>query len=166
MGTFSKSFASAGEYIASDKKTLSLLRNNSYSYVYWNALPPVAAQQIISCLEIINSPEGERKIAQLRKNSISLRTKLIDAGCHVLWDIESPVILVMIYHLAKIKDISRLCLKNGVTIVVVGFPACSIEDCRIRICISAGHTDADIERGFKVTIDDLRQTDCIFQNAF
>ena len=47
-------------------------------------MSPVADQQIISCLEIINSPEGERKIAQLRKNSISLRTKLIDAGCHVL----------------------------------------------------------------------------------
>ena len=165
MGTFSKSFASAGGYIASDKKTISLLRNNAYSYVYGNAMSPVAAQQIISCLEIIDSPEGKRKIAQLRKNSISLRTKFIDAGCHVLGDLESPVIPVMIYHPAKIKDISRICLKNGVAIVVVGYPACPIDACRIRFCVSAGHTDEDIEKGFKVTIDALRQTDCIFQNT-
>ena len=53
MGTFSKSFASAGGYIASDKKTISFLRNNSYSWVYGNPMSPVAAQQIISCLEMI-----------------------------------------------------------------------------------------------------------------
>ena len=165
MGTFSKSFASAGGYIASDKKTISLLRNNSYSYLYGNPMSPVAAQQIISCLEIIKSPEGLQKIMKLKKNSISLRTKFIDAGCHVLGDLESPVIPVMIYHPAKIKDISRICLKNGVAIVVVGFPACPIDACRIRFCVSAGHTDEDIEKGFQVTIDALRQTDCIFQNA-
>ena len=165
MGTFSKSFASAGGYIASDKKTISLLRNNSYSYVYGNPMSPVAAQQIVSCLEIINSPEGRRKIAQLRKNSISLRTKFIDAGCHVLGDLESPVIPVMVYHPAKLKDISRICLKNGVAIVVVGYPACPIDACRIRFCISAGHTDEDIEKGFQVTLDALKQTDCIFQNT-
>ena len=165
MGTFSKSFASAGGYIASDKKTISLLRNNSYSYVYGNPMSPVAAQQIISCMEIIKLPEGKRKIAQLRKNSIALRTKFIDAGCHVLGDLESPVIPVMIYHPAKIKDISRICLKNGVAIVVVGYPACPIDACRIRFCVSAGHTDEDIEKGFKVTLDALRQTDCIFQNT-
>ena len=128
-------------------------------------MSPVAAQQIISCLEIIQLPEGKRKIAQLRKNSIALRTKFIDAGCHVLGDLDSPVIPVMIYHPAKIKDISRICLKNGVAIVVVGFPACPIDACRIRFCVSAGHTDADIEKGFQVTLDALRQCDCIFQNA-
>ena len=165
MGTFSKSFSSAGGYIASDKKTISLLRNNSYSYLYGNPMSPVAAQQIISCLEIINSPEGRQKLMQLKKNSISLRTKFIDAGCHVLGDLESPVIPVMIYHPAKIKDISRICLKNGVAIVVVGYPACPIDTCRIRFCVSAGHTDEDIEKGFQVTIDALRKTDCIFQNA-
>ena len=164
MGTFSKSFASAGGYIASDKKTIELLKSNSYSYVYGNPMSPVAAQQIISCLEIIQLPEGKRKIAQLRKNSISLRTKFIDAGCHVLGDLESPVIPVMIYHPAKIKDISRICLKNGVAIVVVGYPACPIDACRIRFCVSAGHTDEDIEKGFQVTLDALKQTDCIFQN--
>ena len=114
MGTFSKSFASAGGYIASDKKTISFLRNNSYSWVYGNPMSPVAAQQIISCLEMIQLPEGKRKIAQLKKNSIDLRTRFIDAGCHVLGDLESPVIPVMIYHPAKIKDISRICLQNGV----------------------------------------------------
>ena len=165
MGTFSKSFASAGGYIASEKKIISLLRNNSYSYAYGNAMSPIAAQQIISCLEVIKSPEGKCRIAQLRKNSITLRTKFIDVGCHVLGDLESPVIPIMVYHPSKIKDISRICLKEGVAIVIVGYPACSIEACRIRFCISSGLTKDDIEKGFQVTLDALRQTGCIYQNA-
>ena len=165
MGTFSKSFASAGGYIASDRKTIALLRNNSYSYIYGNPMSPVAAQQISSCLDKINSPEGMRRIAQLRKNSVSLRTKFIDAGCHVLGNLESPVIPVMVYHPAKIKDISKICLKNGVAIVVVGYPACPIDACRIRFCVSAGHTDEEIEKGFQVTMYALRATNCIFQNT-
>ena len=114
---------------------------------------------------MIQLPEGKRKIAQLKKNSIDLRTRFIDAGCHVLGDLESPVIPVMIYHPAKIKDISRICLQNGVAIVVVGYPACPIDACRIRFCVSAGHTPQDIEKGFKVTMDAMRQTDCIFQDT-
>ena len=165
MGTFSKSFASAGGYIASDHKTISLLRSNSYSYVYGNPMSPVCAQQIYSCLELINSPIGLSKIAQLRRNSISLRTRFIDAGCHVLGDLESPVIPVMVYHPLKIKDVSRICLQNGVAIVVVAYPACPIDACRIRFCASAGHTDEDIEKGFKVTLDALKKTGCIFNNA-
>ena len=79
--------------------------------------------------------------------------------------LESPVIPVMIYHPARIKDISRICLKNGVAIVVVGYLACPIDACRIRFYFSAGHTDEDIEKGFQISIDALRQTDCIFQNT-
>ena len=162
MGTFSKSFASAGGYIASDKKTIALLRSNCYSYVYGNPMSPVEAQQIVSCFRFIKSEDGQRRIAQLRKSSINLRQKLKDAGCHVLGDLDSPVIPVMIYHEAKIKDISRSCLKNGVAIVVVGYPACPKNAGRIRFCISASHTDEDIEKCFNVTMQAMNEVGCVF----
>lgn len=162
MGTFSKSFASAGGYIASDKKTIEFLRSNCYSYMYGNPMSPVEAQQIISCLALMKTEDGQKRIAQLRKSSIKLRQSLKDAGCHVLGDFDSPVIPVMIYHEAKMKDISRSCLKNGVAIVVVGYPACPINTGRIRFCVSAAHTDEDIDKCISATLEAMNEVGCIF----
>ncbi|GAB1221738.1 hypothetical protein ENUP19_0083G0121 [Entamoeba nuttalli] len=165
MGTFSKSFASAGGYIASDKNTISMLRSNCYSYVYGSPMSPVEAQQIISCLEMMKTEEGQKRIAQLRKSSICFRRRLIEAGCHVLGDTDSPVIPVMLYHTGKIKDICRICLKGGVAVVGVGFPACTPTSCRVRFCISAAHTDEDMDKAYNVMINGMKEIGCIFGNT-
>ncbi|BFU21150.1 serine palmitoyltransferase putative [Entamoeba histolytica] len=165
MGTFSKSFAAAGGYIASDKSTIQLLKSNCYSYVYGSPMSPVVAQQIISSLNMMKTEEGQKRIAQLRKSSINFRRRLIEAGCHVLGDTDSPVIPVMLYHAGKVKDVSRGYLKRGIAVVGVGAPACPITACRVRFCISAAHTDEDIEKAFKATIECLTETDCIFKDA-
>jgi serine palmitoyltransferase len=165
MGTFSKSFAAAGGYICSDKKTIALLKSNCYANVYGSPMSPVEAQQILSCLRIIQSEEGERRIAQLRKNSITFRKRLLENGCHVLGDYDSPVIPVMVYHPVKLKDVSRACLKRGLAIVIVGFPACSITACRIRYCMSSAHSDDDIEKAITATLEALTESSCIFGNT-
>ncbi|KAL7713272.1 serine C-palmitoyltransferase [Entamoeba marina] len=162
MGTFSKSFASSGGYLASNKEVISLLRTQCYSYVYGSPMSPVCAQQIISAFEMMKTDEGKQRISQLRRNSIRFRRCLKDAGCHVLGDEDSPVIPVMVYHTGKIKDVSRGCLKRGVAIVVVGFPACPANACRVRLCVSASHTDEDIDKAFNVLMECLKETDSIF----
>ena len=165
MGTFSKSFAAAGGYIASDAKTIQLLKSNCYSNVYGSAMCPVEVQQIMSCLDLFEKPEGKKRIAQLRKNSIVFRRRLKELGAHVLGNDDSPVIPVMTYHPFKLQDISRCCLKNGLAIVVVGYPACPITACRIRFCMSASHTDEDIERSIEITYNALKESSCLFFEA-
>ena len=165
MGTFSKSFAAAGGYICSDKKTIALLKSNCYANLYGSPMSPVEAQQILSCLRIIQSDEGQRRIAQLRKNSITFRKRLLENGCHVLGDYDSPVIPVMVYHPVKLKDISRACLKRGLAVVCVGFPACSITACRIRYCMSSAHSDEDVEQAINATLEAFIESSCIFGNT-
>ncbi|KAL7713874.1 serine C-palmitoyltransferase [Entamoeba marina] len=165
MGTFSKSFASSGGYLASDKQTIALLRSNCYSVVYGSPMSPASAQQIISVLELMKTSEGKQRIAQLRKNSINFRKRLLEAGCHVLGDTDSPVIPVLVYHISKVRDISRGCLKRGVAVVGVGYPACSITTHRIRFCISASHTDEDMDKTYTALIECLKETDSIFGDA-
>ena len=58
MGTFTKSFASAGGYICSDKKLITYLRRNSYSSMCEVAMSVPLAQQIISSLSIIMGKDG------------------------------------------------------------------------------------------------------------
>ena len=84
-------------------------------------------------------------------------------GLHVYGDFNSPIIPVMIYFPSKIAAFSRECLKRGLAIVVVGFPATSVVLSRARFCISAGHTKEDLDRAIKI-IDEVTDLICLKYN--
>ncbi len=97
---------------------------------------------------------GKQKIAALRDNSNYFRMRLSDMGLHVLGHYDSPIMPVMLYNPTKIAAFSRECLKRGLAVVVVGFPAVPILMSRARFCISAGHTREDLDRALK-EIDEI-----------
>lgn len=70
----------------------------------------------------------------------------MDMGLHVLGHFDSPIIPVMLYNPTKIAAFSRECLKRGLAVVVVGFPAVPILMSRARFCISAAHTREELDR--------------------
>ena len=88
---------------------------------------------------------GQKKIRALRDNSNYFRMRLIDMGLHVLGNYDSPIMPVMLYNPTKIAAFSRECLKRGLAVVVVGFPAVPILMSRARFCISAAHTKEDLD---------------------
>lgn len=149
MGTFSKSFGGMGGYIAGDKDVIDNLRRKSASNSYHNSLSPVVCQQIITSLEIIMGRDGtdlgNKKLTSLRDNSNYFRMRLVDMGLHVLGHYDSPIMPVMLYNPTKIAAFSRECLKRGLAVVVVGFPAVPILMSRARFCISASHTREDLD---------------------
>ena len=92
---------------------------------------------------------GKRKLNTLRDNSNYFRMRLTDMGLHVLGHFDSPIMPVMLYNPTKIAAFSRECLKRGLAVVVVGFPAVPILMSRARFCISAGHTRDELDRALK-----------------
>lgn len=150
MGTFTKSFGGMGGYIASSKSVISMLREKCAASAYHNSLSPVVCQQILSSFKVIMGRDGtnigKQKISALRDNSNYFRMRLIDMGLHVLGHYDSPIIPVMLYNPTKIPAFSRECLKRGLAVVVVGFPAVPILMSRARFCISAGHTRKDLDK--------------------
>jgi serine palmitoyltransferase len=88
---------------------------------------------------------GRQKLDALRDNSNYFRMRLTDMGLHVLGNYDSPIIPVMLYNPTKIAAFSRECLKRGLAVVVVGFPAVPILMSRARFCISAGHTRKQLD---------------------
>jgi serine palmitoyltransferase len=88
---------------------------------------------------------GKRKIQALRDNSNYFRMRLQDMGLQVLGQYDSPIMPIMLYHPAKISAFSRECLKRGLAVVVVGFPAVPILMSRARICMSASLTRKDLD---------------------
>jgi len=150
MGTFTKSFGSVGGYVAASAELVAQLRRHASASLYAPAMSVPATQQALSALRVIMGDNksagdlGQRKIAQLRRNSNLFRKGLLEMGCRVLGDIDSPVIPIMLYHPEKICNFSRACLRRGLAVVVVGFPATPLLLSRARFCIAASHTEEEL----------------------
>jgi len=159
MGTFTKSFGSVGGYIAGSKELITYLRHNSAGSVYSPSISPPACQQVISAMKIILGEDGtnlgKTKLASLCENSNMFRRRLLALGAHVMGDWDSPIIPMMIYNPAKIPAFSRECLRRGVAVVVVGYPASPLLYARARFCISAAHKREDLEAALKIIEDGM-----------
>jgi serine palmitoyltransferase len=92
---------------------------------------------------------GKQKIIALRDNANYFRMRLRDMGLQVLGHYDSPIIPIMLYNPTKIAAFSRECLKRGLAVVVVGFPAVPILNSRARFCISACHTREQLDRALE-----------------
>lgn len=154
MGTFTKSFGSCGGYIAGDAGLITYLRNHCPAHLYAAAMAPPAVEMVISALHVIQGRDGtgrgKAKIKQLRDNSNYFRRRLLELGYDVLGDWDSPVMPVMIFNPAKLPAVSRYALSRGLAIVVVGFPATPLLTARMRVCISASHSKADLDYALEV----------------
>jgi serine palmitoyltransferase len=154
MGTFTKSFGAMGGYIAASQEIVDCIRNSSSGALYATALSPVIAQQTLTAFNIISGKDGttigQKKLTALRENSNYFRQKLMDMGVITLGSFDSPVIPVMLFHMSKVGEFSRLCLDRNLAVVTVGFPATPLLLARVRFCVSAAHTHADIDEALKV----------------
>ncbi|CAF4047316.1 unnamed protein product [Rotaria sordida] len=144
MGTFTKSFGSAGGYIAGKKSLIDYIRVHSHSACYSSSMSAPIVYQIISALNIITGRDGtdngQKRIQQLARNVHYFRRQLIDMGFVVYGNKDSAVVAVMLFLPIRIAAVNREMLKRGCAVVTVGFPATKINEPRIRFCLSASHT--------------------------
>ncbi|KAI8072173.1 pyridoxal phosphate-dependent transferase [Gilbertella persicaria] len=149
MGTFTKSFGSAGGYIAADKKIIDHLKLHNHAYNYAEPMSVPVTQQVITSMKIVagedGTSEGAKRIEQLARNSAYFSARLREMGFIVYGDKGSPVVPLLLFQPAKIPLFSRELLKRGIAIVVVGYPATPIAEARARFCISAAHTKKDLD---------------------
>ncbi|ESL06078.1 serine palmitoyltransferase [Trypanosoma rangeli SC58] len=149
MGTFTKSFGSIGGYLAGEQSVIDYLRTHSSIALHCDTLAPPCAQQVLAALEVIVGRDGtdigRKRIRQLKENSQFLRQGLIAQGFTVLGSDASPVIPVMLYHIGKLALMARECMRRGLAIVIVGYPATPLLGARVRFCVSASHTREDLQ---------------------
>lgn len=154
MGTFTKSFGASGGYIGGTKKLINHLRIQSHASIYSCTTSPAVTQQIISSMSIImgadGTNEGRKRVQQLKWNTRYFRRRLHDMGFIIYGNKDSPVIPLLIFMPSKIAALGRECLKRGLGIVVVGFPATPIIESRARFCLSAAHTKEMLDQALDV----------------
>ncbi|XP_046410336.1 serine palmitoyltransferase 2 isoform X1 [Neodiprion virginianus] len=161
MGTFTKSFGSAGGYIAGTKELIDHLRVHSHGHTYASSMSPPVAQQIITSMRIIAGEDGtdagRNRTKQLARNTRYFRRRLNQIGVIIYGNMDSPVVPMMVYLYSKIGTVVRTLTGHGIATVGVGFPATPLMAGRIRFCLSAAHTKEQLDYVLK-KIEDIADT--------
>jgi 8-amino-7-oxononanoate synthase len=142
MGTFSKSLASIGGFIASDLATINFLKHHARSLMFSASMSPAAVASAHAALRIIQS-EPER-IKYLWKNTYTALRSLNQLG----FDTGSsctPIIPIYIRDEVKTFQLANALLKEGVFVNPVCSPAVPSDSSLIRFSLMATHTENQIE---------------------
>ena len=143
MGTFSKSLASIGGFVASDKDTINWLRHTCRTYIFSASNTPAATAAAMEALHIIQQePERIQKLWDVTHYALKrFREEGFEIG-----DTESPIIPLYVRDVDKTFLVTALAFNAGVFINPVIPPACAPQDTLVRYALMATHTNEQVER--------------------
>ncbi len=142
MGTFSKSFASLGGFIAADKEVINFIKHNSRSLIFSASMTPASAAAVLASLDIMES-EPER--IQHLWDMTALALEGFKAAGFDTGKSETPIIPLFIRDDIKALKLTMNLLEDGVFVNPVVSPAVPKEDCLIRYSLMATHTREQVE---------------------
>lgn len=137
MGTFSKSFASLGGFIATDKEITNFLRHHSRSYIFTASITPASTAAALKAIEIMKSePERQENLWKLTNYALEgFKNMGIEIG-----NTSTPIIPLFIRDNFKTFAITRDLLEEGIFVNPVVSPAVAPQDTLIRFSLMATHT--------------------------
>ncbi|MBO5796372.1 MAG: pyridoxal phosphate-dependent aminotransferase family protein [Bacteroides sp.] len=142
MGTFSKSLASIGGFVAGDKEVINYLRHNSRSYIFQASSTPAATASARTALQILKD-EPERIEALWEITNYALE-KFRNAGFEI-GETESPIIPLYVRDVEKTFIVTKLAFDEGIFINPVIPPACAPQDTLVRVALMATHTKEQVD---------------------
>ena len=143
MGTFSKSLASIGGFIAADQVIIDSLRHTARTYIFSASCPPSATAAAREALHIIKS-EPERIESLWNVTNYALK-RFKEEGFEI-GDTESPIIPLYVRDIHKTFVVVAKAFEAGVFINPVIPPACAPNDTLVRFALMANHTEEQVER--------------------
>lgn len=142
MGTFSKSLASLGGFIASSGEVINYLRHHARSLIFSASIPPAATVSALTALKIIK--EEPARIKNLWKNTNYSKKRLKDAGFDV-GHTQTPIIPIYIRDNLKTFLFTKILADEGVFVNPVVSPAVKSDSSLIRFSLMATHTKEQID---------------------
>ena len=147
MGTFSKSLASIGGFIAGDSDTINYLRHSCRTYIFSASNTPAATAAAQKALDILKAePERIERLGDV--TNYALR-RFKEEGFEI-GDTESPIIPLYIRDVEKTFLITALAFERGVFINPVVPPACAPQDTLVRYALMATHTKEQVDRSVEI----------------
>lgn len=143
MGTFSKSLASIGGFIAADKSIINWLRHTARTYIFSASNTPAATAAAMEALHILQR-EPERIQALWDVTNYALK-RFREAGFEI-GETESPIIPLYVRDPEKTFVATARAFDEGVFINPVIPPACAPQDTLVRVALMATHTKEQVDR--------------------
>lgn len=146
MGTFSKSFASLGGFIATDKEITNFLRHHSRSYIFTASITPASTAAALKAIDLmIEEPERQENLWKLTNLALDgFRARGFEIG-----NTSTPIIPLYIRDNFKTFAITRDLFDQGIFVNPVVSPAVAPHDTLIRFSLMATHTEAQVEEALE-----------------
>jgi glycine C-acetyltransferase len=142
-GTLGKALGGAsGGYICAHAEIVELLRQRSRPYLFSNAVAPAVVAGSLVALELVSTSGAQRET--LRHNTALFRGRMSEEGFDVLPG-EHPIAPVMFGDAALATRIADAMLGHGVYVIAFSFPVVPRDKARIRVQLSAAHSEDDVE---------------------
>ena len=156
IGTFSKSFACLGGFVAGPKTVIDYIRHTSRSVIFSASVTPASVATVLACLDIIErEPERRERlwanVRRMKEGFEALGFDVIDGG--------SPILSIVIGEDVTTLEFNKLLFEEGVFVNPVLPPAAPPGMSLLRTSYMATHTDEDLERilgAFKRVSEKLR----------
>jgi len=158
MGTFSKSIASCGGFIAGPAEVIDFLRVQSRSFMFTAAAVPAATGAALAAVKIIKSPEGPELLARLLDNAAYLDRGLTELGFEVVpagmgpdaEPVVTPIVPVMVGDDWDAVLLWKALYDAGVYTNVAIYPAVQRGSALLRTSVMATHEKQHLDRALEI----------------
>ncbi len=149
-GTLGKAFGGAiGGFTTGKKEIIELLRQRSRPYLFSNSLPPAVVSAGIEMFDMMS--ETHELQDRLHHNTKQFVSQMQSVGFD-LKPTKSAICAVMLYDAVLAKNFADMLLEEGIYVVGFSFPVVPRGEARIRVQLSAAHTDAHLEKAITAFI--------------
>ena len=153
MGSFSKTFASNGGFVATNRESVKqFLKAYSSSYMFSNALSPIQSAAVRSAIAIVQSDEGSRLRGKVHDASARFR-EMLDTNCFDTLGVTSPIVPVMVYAENMARLMWRETRAAGLFLNLVEYPGVSIGRARFRAQLSSEHSAEDLAKATHILVE-------------
>ena len=147
MGTFSKSFASLGGFIAGPTESIDYIKHNARALIFSASMPPSAVATVLAAVEIMEKEPQHRE--QLWRNVRKMQSGYRALGFNI-GRTESPVVPIIIGDFEKTLVFWRELFEAGVFVNPIISPAVPPNMCLLRTSYMATHTDEELDRVLEI----------------
>ena len=139
----------SGGYVSGRREIVAMLRQKGRPYLFSNSLAPSITAATLTALELV---EGSAELrASLFRNAEQFRRRMSDEGFELL-DGEHAIVPVMFGDAALAARIADAMLDQGVYVTAFSYPVVPQGQARIRVQLSAAHTEEDVEAAVRAFV--------------
>jgi 8-amino-7-oxononanoate synthase len=143
MATLGKAAGVSGAFVAAEQVVIDTLVNHARSYVYTTASPPALSVALLESLELIE--QGDDRRAHLQRLIVQLRKGLSDLPWSLMSS-ETAIQPLLIGENQAALNLSEGLRERGIWVAAIRPPTVPQGTARLRIALSAAHTEADVQR--------------------